>query len=96
MASISLLVNICIMQLQARSQPVLSGKPKGPFCPSCTSIFQNERNWMKKSARVSKKLVSRGYLSGLQAAMRLSWAASTCSFHDGSPIKCFSSNLKIN
>ena len=95
MASISLLVNICIMQLQARSQPVLSGKPKGPFCPSCTSIFQNERNWMKKNARVSKKLVSPG-LPGLQVATRLSWASITCSFHDGSPIKCFSSNLKIN
>ena len=48
---------------QARSQPVFSGKPEGPFCLYCTFIFRNERNhenWMKKSARVSEKLVSPG------------------------------------
>ena len=50
---------------QARSQPVFSGKPEGPFCLSCNFIFRNERNWMKKSARVSEKLVSPG-LPGLQ------------------------------
>ena len=55
---------------QARSQPVFSGKPEGPFCLSCTFIFRNERNWMKKSARVSEKLVSPG-LPGLQVATRL-------------------------
>ena len=42
---------------QARSQPVSSGKPEGLFCLSCTFIFRNERNWMKKSARVTVKLV---------------------------------------
>ena len=52
---------------QARSQPVFSGKPEGPFCLSCSSIFRNERNWMEKSARVSEKLVSPG-LPGLQVA----------------------------
>ena len=51
--------------MQERSQPVFSGKPEGPFCLSCTFIFRNERNWMKKSARVSEKLVSPG-LPGLQ------------------------------
>ena len=55
---------------QVRSQPVFSGKPEGPFCLSCTFFFRNERNWMKKSARVSEKLVSRG-LPGLQVATRL-------------------------
>ena len=55
---------------QARSQPVFSGMPEGPFCLSCTFIFRNERNWMKKSARVSEKLVNPG-LPGLQAATRL-------------------------
>ena len=54
----------------ARSQPVFSGKPEGPFCLSCNFIFRNERNWMKKSARVSEKLVSPG-LPGLQVATRL-------------------------
>ena len=29
---------------------------EGPFCLFCTFIFRNERNWMKKSARVSEKL----------------------------------------
>ena len=43
------------MSNQARSQPVFSGKPEGPFFLSCTFIFRNERNWMKKSARVSEK-----------------------------------------
>ena len=43
---------------QAHSQPVFSGKPEGPFVLSCTFIFRNERNWMKKSARVTEKLVS--------------------------------------
>ena len=43
---------------------------EGPFCLSCTFIFRNERNWMKKSARVSEKLVSPG-LAGLQVATRL-------------------------
>ena len=46
------------------------GKPEGPFCLSCTFIFRNERNWMKKSARVSEKLVSPG-LPSLQVATRL-------------------------
>ena len=55
---------------QVRSQPVFSGKPEGPFCLSYTFFFRNERNWMKKSARVSEKLVSRG-LPGLQVATRL-------------------------
>ena len=41
--------------------------PEGPFCLSCTFIFRNERNWMKKSARVSEKPVSPG-LPGLQVA----------------------------
>ena len=40
------------------------------FCLSCTFIFRNERNWMKKSARVSEKLVSPS-LPGLQVATRL-------------------------
>ena len=44
--------------------------PDSHFCLSCTFIFRNERNWMKKSARVSKKLVSPG-LPGLQVATRL-------------------------
>ena len=48
----------------------LSGKPEGPFCLSCTFIFQSERNWMKKSDRVSEKLVGPG-LPGLQVATRL-------------------------
>ena len=43
---------------------------EGPFCLSCTFILRNERNWMKKSARVSEKLVSPG-LPGLQVATRL-------------------------
>ena len=47
-----------------------SGKPEGPFCLSCTFIFPNERNLMKKSARVSEKLVIPG-LPGLQVATRL-------------------------
>ena len=55
---------------QARSQPVFSGKPEGPFCLSCTFIFRNERNKMKKSARISETLVSPG-LPGLQVATRL-------------------------
>ena len=59
-----------IWSRQARSQPVFSGKHEGPFCPTCTFIFRNERNRMKKSARVSEKLVSPG-LPGLQVAMRL-------------------------
>ena len=59
------------MVRQARSQRVFSGKPEGPFCPSCTFIFLNERKWMKKSARVSEKPGSPG-LPGLQVAMRLS------------------------
>ena len=55
---------------QARSQPVFSGKPGFTFCLSCTFIFRNERNWMKKSARVSEKLVSLG-LPDLLVATRL-------------------------
>ena len=47
-----------------------SGKPEGTFCLSCTFIFRNERNLMKKSARVLEKLVSPG-LPGLQVATRL-------------------------
>ena len=42
---------------------------EGPFCLYCTFIFRNERNWMKKSARVSEKLVSPG-LPSLQVATR--------------------------
>ena len=60
----------CTYTIQARSQPVLSGKPEGPFCLSCFFIFRNERNWMKKSARLSERLVSPG-LPGLQVATRL-------------------------
>ena len=30
-----------------------SGKPGFTFCLSCTFIFRNERNWMKKSARLT-------------------------------------------
>ena len=41
--------------------------PEGSFCLSCTFIFRNERNWMKKSARASEKPVSPG-LPGLQVA----------------------------
>ena len=59
-----------VLCYQARSQPVFSGKPERPFCLSCTFIFRNERNWMKKSARDSEKLVSPG-LPGLQVATRL-------------------------
>ena len=36
----------------------------------CNFVYRNERNWMKKSARVSEKLVSPG-LPGLQVATRL-------------------------
>ena len=61
---------IGIYNCPARSQPVFSGGPEVPFCLSCTFIFQNERNWIKKSARVSEKLVSPG-LPGLQVATRL-------------------------
>ena len=64
---------------QVRSQPVFSGKPEGPFCLSCTFIFRNERIWMKKSARVSEKLVSPG-LPGLQVATRL--VGKDCSNHN--------------
>ena len=56
--------------VQARSQPVFSGKPEGLFCLSCTFIFRNDRNRMTKSARVSEKLASPG-LPGLQVATRL-------------------------
>ena len=59
-------INYC----QACSQPVYSGKTEGPFYLFCIFIFRNERNWMKKSARVSEKLVSLG-LPGLQVATRL-------------------------
>ena len=59
-----------VIYSQARSQPLFSGKPEGPFCLSCTFIFRNERNWMEKSAGVSEKLVSPG-LPGLQVATRL-------------------------
>ena len=50
---------------------LVSGKPEGPFCLYCTFIFRNEKNWMKKSARVSEKLVSPGFIPGLQVATRL-------------------------
>ena len=69
---------------QVRSQPVFSGKPKGPFYLSRTFIFRNERNRMEKSARASEKLVSPS-LPGLQVATRLlfiivlSGGTSTCS-----------------
>ena len=49
--------------IQMRSQPVFLVSPRDHF-------VQNERNWMKKSARVSEKLVSPG-LPGLQVATRL-------------------------
>ena len=57
----------CQIDNQTCCQPVFAGKPEGPFCLSCTFIFQNERNWMKKSVRVSEKLVS----PGLQVATRM-------------------------
>ena len=44
---------ICVIGRHIDSQ-FFSGKPKGPFCLSCTFVFRNERNWMKKSVRVSK------------------------------------------
>ena len=34
------LIELC----QARSLPVFSSKPEGPFCLSCTFVFQNEKN----------------------------------------------------
>ena len=34
---------------------------EGPFCLFCTFTFRNEKNWIKKSARVSEKLVSPGF-----------------------------------
>ena len=43
---------------------------EGPFCLSCTRKSRNEGHWVKKSARVSEKLVSPG-LPGLQVATRL-------------------------
>ena len=49
---------IAIVSRRVASQ-FFSGKPRndfaGPFCLSCTFIFRNERNWMKKSARVLEK-----------------------------------------
>ena len=42
----------------------------GTFLSVSSFNFRNERNWMKKSTRVSQKLVSPG-LSGLQVATRL-------------------------
>ena len=74
---------------QARSQPVFSGKPEGPFCLSCTFIFQNERNWMKKNDRVPEKLVSPG-LPGLQVATRLGETKSLVT------VRNFLSNLSRN
>ena len=65
------------IHVQARSQPVFSGKPEGPFCLSCTFIFRNERNWMKKSARVSEKLVNPG-LPGFRAEERMGVETSHC------------------
>ena len=44
--------------------------PRDHFVCPVPSFTENERNCMKKSARVSEKLVSPG-LPGLQAAMRL-------------------------
>ena len=44
--------------------------PRDHFVCPVPSFFQNERNWMKKSARVSEKLVSPG-LPGLQVATHL-------------------------
>ena len=58
------------LQIRCVASQFFSGKPEGPFCLSCTFIFQKERNWMKKSARVSVKLVNPG-LSGLQVQYRL-------------------------
>ena len=34
------------------------GEGEGAFCLSCTFIFRNERNWIKRIARISDKLVS--------------------------------------
>ena len=48
--------NLNVNSIQARSQPVFSGKPGFIFCLSCTFIFRTERNWMKKSARVSEQI----------------------------------------
>ena len=66
-------IRVHIIYRQARSQPVFSGKPEGSFCLSYIFISRNERNWMKKSARVSEKLVNPG-LPGLQVAVRLTGA----------------------
>ena len=57
----------CLSKHVASQSFLVSG---GPFCLSSTFIFRNERNWMKKSARVSEKLVSPG-LPGSQVATRL-------------------------
>ena len=58
----------CALKRVARQ--FFSGKPGFTFCLSCTFIFRNERNCMRKSARVSEELVSMG-LPGLQVATRL-------------------------
>ena len=44
--------------------------PRDHFVCPVPSFFRNERNWMKKSARISEILVSPG-LPGLQVATRL-------------------------
>ena len=64
---------LTLVNIRHLASQFFSGKPgiiSNSFCLSCTFIFRNERNWMKKSARVSEKLVSKG-LPGLQVATRL-------------------------
>ena len=63
-----------VLQIRRVASQFFFGKPEGPFCLFCTFIFRNERNWMKKSARVSEKLVSPGS-PGLQVATRLQMKA---------------------
>ena len=74
------------------SQPVFSGESEGPFSLSCTFIFRNERNWIKKSARVSEKLVSSG-LPSSQVATRLVvevlWSENNLEGTMGQPFACY-------
>ena len=84
---------------QARSQPVFSGKPEEPFCLSCTFIFPSERNWMKKSVRVSEKTGKPGltWLTGSYAPVtnfqRISKKLIDCCFLAHSATQ---SNLRMN
>ena len=59
-----------MIQIRRVASQFFSGKPEGPVCLSCTFIFRNERNWVKKNARFSEKLVNPG-LPGLQIATGL-------------------------